>query len=219
MKLKERLAFMALGGLLVFMGQPGCGGDDNQTKDDTTEQIKTTSKSDESIDIELEKILNSLIMQLDDESAEVRRDAVIKLSKIGGPAAIPGLIKGLGDPIKHVQDAAIDALVDIGEPAIPALERALGENNENTPHNATLALFRIGESGIPGLIKALSVGNSRACVGAMGWLGLFGPAAKDAVPQLIVLLQNPDLRNTAASTLKKIGTPEAIKAVEDFEKQ
>ena len=57
MKLKERLAFMALGGLLVFMGQPGCGGDDHQTKNETTEQTSTTPKSDESIDIELEKIL------------------------------------------------------------------------------------------------------------------------------------------------------------------
>jgi HEAT repeat protein len=219
MKLKERLAFMALGGLLVFMGQPGCGGDDNQTKNETTEQTSTTQKSDESIDIELEKILNSLIMQLDDESAEVRRDAVIKLSKIGCPATIPGLIKGLGDPIKHVQDAAIDALVDIGEPAIPALERALAENNENAPHNATLALGRIGEASIPALIKALSVRNSRARVGAMGQLGVFGPAAKDAVPRLIQLLDAQGFSGIAASTLKKIGTPEAIKAVADFEKQ
>ena len=50
-------------------------------------------------------------------------------------------------------------------------------------------------------------------------MGRIGPAAKDAVPALIIALGDKffPVRKAAAKALRKIGTPEAMKAVEVHE--
>ena len=50
-------------------------------------------------------------------------------------------------------------------------------------------------------------------------LGRIGGGAVDAVPALIQLLQDQssDVRLNAAVALKNIGTPEALKAVKEYE--
>jgi len=52
-------------------------------------------------------------------------------------------------------------------------------------------------------------------------LGEIGEGAKDVVPALIQALQDQDdrVRALAAETLERIGTPEALKAVEEYQSQ
>ena len=48
---------------------------------------------------------------------------------------------------------------------------------------------------------------------------VLGEIGKDAVPALILALQNEDwnIRYSVAEVLERIGTPEALKAVKDFQ--
>ena len=48
-------------------------------------------------------------------------------------------------------------------------------------------------------------------------LGMIGKGAKDAVPVLIQALKDPEVRDSAAKALKKIGTPKALEAVKAYE--
>ena len=61
--------------------------------------------------------------------------------------------------------------------------------------------------------------NIRAA--AAGTLGQIGGVAEDAVPALIRVLQdnNQDVRHAAVKALEKVGTPDAIRAIKDFQQQ
>ena len=94
------------------------------------------------------------------------------------------------------------------------------------------------EQEVKKLIKALQHKNSqvrRAAAGKLGetlalqdldpevrqyaaWaLGMIGNGAKDAAPVLIQALKDPEVRDSAAKVLKKIGTPKTLKAVKAYE--
>ena len=52
-------------------------------------------------------------------------------------------------------------------------------------------------------------------------LGQIGEGAEDAVPALIRVLQdnNQDVRHATVGALEKVGTPEAIREIKDFQQQ
>jgi len=87
----------------------------------------------------------------------------------------------------------------------------------------TRALARIRSvDAVPALIQALKdqdVGVRRSVADALGQIG---SGAKDAVPGLIqALLQDEDksVRVAVVWTLGQLGTPEALKAVEEYQSQ
>ena len=98
--------------------------------------------------------------------------------------------------------------------------------------NAAGALKKIGtpeaiKATIPTLIQALQDQDAdvrqdtdvrQEVVWALGWIG---SGAKDAVSALIQALQDQGwvVRKNAAVVLKKIGTPEALKAVKEYQSQ
>lgn len=61
--------------------------------------------------------------------------------------------------------------------------------------------------------------NIRAA--AADTLGQIGEVAEDAVPAVIRALQdnNQDVRHAALKALEKVGTPDAIRAIKDFQQQ
>lgn len=94
--------------------------------------------------------------------------------------AIPELIEALPDP--SIQGNVRQALVNIGTPAVPALARVVGQQGAEESKR----------------------------IGCVETLRLMGPAAKDAMPDLLVALRDPSkwIRGSAARALGAIG-PEA----------
>jgi HEAT repeat protein len=72
---------------------------------------------------------------------------------------------------------------------------------------------------VPALIQALQDPNEDVCMNAARALGSIGEDAKDAVPALIQVLQDPNewVCKGVAKALGSIGTPEALKAVKEYE--
>ena len=126
-----------------------------------------------------------LIEALDDDDPEVRRYAAFALSLFGRTAepAVPKLIERLEDP--HMAYMAARALGAIGKPAKPS---------------------------IPHLIAALRKDRSLTRMAFTDALAKFGADAKDAVPDLLPLAQDPDadVRKSAAAALQSID-PDATK--------
>ena len=73
------------------------------------------------------------------------------------------------------------------------------------------------EQEVKKLIKALQHKNSQVRRAAASKLGEIGKNAKDAAPVLIQALKDPEVRDSAAKVLKKIGTPKTLKAVKAYE--
>jgi HEAT repeat protein len=80
----------------------------------------------------------------------------------------------------------------------------------------------LAEALVPGAIKALQDPNYPDRARIVRILGGIGPRAKAAIPILVGMLQNePDLRDTAAEALGKIGAaavPSLLKMIEDRDK-
>lgn len=104
---------------------------------------------------------------------------------------IERLVGQLGDKNWKARFETVTELVEIGKPAVPALTKALGDENQDVSWGAAWAFEGIGE-----------------------------PAWK-AVPALIKALgdEHESVRSSAASALGKIGTLEAMTAVESWRRK
>ena len=101
------------------------------------------------------------------------------------------------------------------------MTQALQDESRDVRLRTTRALARIRSvDAVPALIQALQdVGVRRSVADALGQIG---SGAKDAVPGLIqALLQDEDksVRVAVVWTLGQLGTPEALKAVEEYQSQ
>ena len=77
------------------------------------------------------------------------------------------------------------------------------------------------EQKVERLIKQLGHQKVKVRLHAAEILGKIGEGAKDVVPALIKALQDQDedVRRSAALALGQIGTPEALKAVQEYQSQ
>ncbi|HTU91220.1 MAG TPA: HEAT repeat domain-containing protein [Gemmataceae bacterium] len=156
----------------------------------------------------------------------VRQDkAARELAALGAPA-VPALIEALKSDTEGVVGRAALALGKIGKPAqdaVPALIARIKENKGRSRDDAEAieALMRIaphrGEV-VPALCAILREPPSNPCrIHAVVALGKMGTNAKDAVPDLIKMLDEEPgkagpIRFHAATALGQIGS-EAKKAV------
>jgi len=132
---------------------------------------------------------------LGDPDLEVRQNAALALSAIGGKVAVPAV------PI------LIDAIKQKG--------------NAEVRRQAAIALFNIGpdaHEAVPSLIQALADDDAELRTNAALGLGGIGPKAQPAVPHLVKLLANSKeqkaARVEAATALARIGpVPAAIEAI------
>jgi HEAT repeat protein len=166
--------------------------------------------------------LEPLLLTLRDKEEGQRIGAARALSKMG-TLAIPGLMQSLEDPNATVRYHAGRALETTGPDPFAAIVRALKDPEAYKRVDAVQALGMLGPKAaraIPGLIEALSDSNGFVRRSAALVLGNLGPAAAKAVPTLIFLLHDPatEVNETAADALKKIGTPQGLKAVRDNQK-
>jgi HEAT repeat protein len=150
--------------------------------------------------------VEKLVSQLETGDVPTRRNASYFLMKLGPKAkdALPALIKALDDSDKQVWSNSVSAIAAIGpdaNQAIPALIDDLnskkGRGQRGFDKNQALfrsayALTRIGPAAIPPLILALSGDDTPLRAGAAKALGGMGPAAKEAIPELIANLKHGD---------------------------
>ena len=90
--------------------------------------------------------VEGLIHALNDDSENVRREAVLALERIGDVRATEPLIQKLQDPDKTIQEEAITALGRIQDKkAVPALIQTLNNPSTNIRSRAIEALGKIGD--------------------------------------------------------------------------
>ena len=143
---------------------------------------------------------------------------VISPAAFGSPLAaddISELIKDLNNGEYRIRIGALRKITDSGgpsaEPTIPIIREILQRHGD--PHMraaAAQALQAIGPKGFPVLIETLNdqntPGDNSAVIKA---IGSFGPAAKEAVPTLIQIVEggNVHLQQHAIKALGQIGVP------------
>ena len=106
---------------------------------------------------------------------------------------------------------------------VEELIETLGHQDQDVRRGAARSLGEIGEDAkvaVPALIQAVQQ-DKHARIRAARALGRIGEGAKDAVSALIQALQDQDqyVRRCVAKALEKIGTPEALKVVEEYQSQ
>ncbi len=162
---------------------------------------------------------NAAVPDLLDMLADSNRDVCISaawaLGKIGHVSAVQGLIRLLHDRDWRVRWAGAQALWEIGEDAVPALLDTLRDPDEYVRRAAMRALAEIGDPAIDGLVALLGDPNWDVRWSAAAALHDVGDAA---VPALVAALGSESWQAAwaAAETLKRIGTPEALRAVEQW---
>jgi len=156
-----------------------------------------------------EPALPTMQAALADGKAHSKEEVIDELGYFGEKAevAIPALLPSLSD--EKLRQAVIHTLGKIGQPAesaLPALGEALKDKDPEVRRAAIVAMGPIGKKSIPLLQQALKDKDLR--LEAAAALGLIGKAAAAAVPDLCLLLQDPEpeARRKAAAALGSIGS-------------
>lgn len=124
-----------------------------------------------------------------------------------------------------VKKSAIDALqylkIENYEEIISILVEMLGESSGNLGSASAHTLGKIGPIAAPSVIKVFKSENVRARSWATYAIKFMHPPVKEAVPSLILLLEDEDqrVRYGARSALERIGTPEAMEALSKDKKK
>jgi HEAT repeat protein len=174
------------------------------------------------------RAVEPLIGVLSDSVVYVRCCTVESLGQIGDPDAVQPLIAVLSDPEAHVRRRAAYALGQIGDPdAVQPLITLLSDPHELVRFYGAGALARIADpDAVRPLITLLS--DSYAPVRGIAAYALGRIADPLAVETLRALLsdttKNNRLKNLrvcdyAAQALTRIGTPEALAAVEAWRRE
>lgn len=137
-----------------------------------------------------EQMVDELIGETGSSQHWERRIAAIELGHLGPGAAraVPALEKLLQDPEMDVRAAAAIALVRVGSHSVRIVQALIGVMGGNSDHEKYLAATA---------------------------LGMLGQDAREAVPALIRELEegHEEVRQAARTALERIGTPEALEAV------
>ena len=169
----------------------------------------------------IQDVMPLLVKALNDEAGSVRRGAAKVLGKIGDPAAVPGLREALQD--RSVGGEAASALTQIDTPeALQTLISALSDTDSTVRYHVSIALAEMNpppKEAAAALIGVLNDENAYVRLHAARALGQIGDPA--AVPMLIENLTHRNSRvvEEAFYALQKIATPEALKAVKEFDSE
>lgn len=168
-------------------------------------------------------VRKTLLRSLSDDSREVRKNAAIILRHVGKfPDAEPYLLKSLKDDDKEVREQSAFALSKIGpsRKSIPSLGEALKENNWFLRAHVLDALGEIGPEAkrVADIIPPFLFDDTKSVrYSAAQALGKIGASDKLIVNEMIKAVgveKDNWVKSAIVSSLKKIGTPEALEAVE-----
>lgn len=173
-------------------------------------------------------LLPDLIRAMNDELWRVRVNAAYAVYRTDcskWDIVLPLLTEALNHENDHVRSDVVDVLGDIKAPiqdVMPLLVKALNDEAATVRVQISEALADMNpppKDMVPALIAALDDTDTwvrRCAASALGQIG--DPAA---VPMLIKNLthRNPEVGEVAIDALKKIATPEALKAVKEFDSE
>ena len=146
------------------------------------------------------------IAALKDEDWAIREEAAVLLGTLKDPRAISPLVSILRDPDRSVREAAVGALISIGQPSVPALGSCLTAPDSSVQEAASAVLASIADESVQGqLLQALRSHNWIVRMHAAKALGRIQDPG--SVSSLIPLLQDKvkAVREETSSTLAAIG--------------
>jgi HEAT repeat protein len=156
-------------------------------------------------------VVPALLEALKEADGDVRHYAIEILGSIGAEAklAMPILIETLNDRDMDIRIQAVRALVRIdpkSKDVVPSLQKMLSDSERDVRLEVLDALGQCGKPAVGPLMESLKDLDSNILVHAEESLGRIGPEAKEAVPNLLLLLKDDteEVRNVAAAALKKI---------------
>ncbi len=156
--------------------------------------------------------VRSLTRQLGDRDPSVRRKAASALSDLGrdAKAAVPGLTRALSDRDAYVRRFSAQALGRIGpdaRSAVPYLAKALKDERREVAEAAVEALGKIRTGAVGPLTDAVKDRGAESLVRrkAIEALGEMGSEARFAVPVLVGVLGDREVRVQAAEALGAMG--------------
>jgi HEAT repeat protein len=161
---------------------------------------------------QFERALPLLRAHLDNDDPNVREGVLAALHDRSVPAdMVPVLVASLHSHFPEVRQYAIKTLASLNQPdsaAASALCMLLGDRVPKNRELASAALVRLGPLAVPALREALRSHDREVRVEAIRTLSAVGINSADAVPDLIVLLDDwsADVRAQAAKTLGGMGT-------------
>jgi HEAT repeat protein len=166
---------------------------------------------------------------LADSDAEMRATAATAIGNLGGAAvpALPALIGQMQkDPSKEARETAARALGRIGKAApkerqaVPPLRQAAARDADPVTRVVALGALAMMEVDIPeqvaALRKYLPHDSSLVRMKAAHALGMIGPAAKTAAPEIVTVLEratDPHERAYIARALGNTGDPASLPAI------
>jgi HEAT repeat protein len=170
----------------------------------------------------------SLKNLLRDASRQVKMMTIRVLGHIGDITALPSIMEIMQDSNSMVREAVVEVLGQFRRAeALPTLINALNDRDEFVRRRAVIAIGDIGDStavqNLLPLLEDLDYQLRWVTVEALGKIH-----TERAVPHLIPLLSSDyalpyDRANTLGKLVKivleKIGTTEALKAIEDWDNQ
>ncbi len=151
------------------------------------------------------------------QDIESRLTAVESLALLGSPSnaaaktLFPLLVNQVQDADMHIRANAATALVKVSPAApetITAIVKALQDQDEFVRYRAARDCRELGAAAAVSVTQLRNLLRDRfdhARLAAAEALGAIGPDAQAAVPELIVVLADPRVRETANEALAKIG--------------
>ncbi len=154
-----------------------------------------------------------------------RKNAVLALSAVEMPIALPKLVAALKDEDTHVRMAAVQVLSSIkNDGAMEGLLQAIGDLDTLVCDAAADALTAFGKLAIPGLLRALDSDNATMRGAAIEALGKIGDPSVDT-PLIACLtdtrrpwLAEQRVCDLAARALLNLNTTDGNAAVETWRK-
>ncbi len=167
--------------------------------------------------------VRSLVDELKAPSFDRRKQIIDELKAIG-PDSIPQLVDAIKQENRKLRLNAADALAQLGDPAIPVLVDLLrNSKDDGVRRQAAWALGNTPQAPIRA-IEDLRFAASKDPSKWVRWragmtLGAMGESAQAAIPDLILLAQDPDrlTRSVSVEALVQINVASAAQ-VELFEK-
>jgi hypothetical protein len=180
---------------------------------------------------EIKRVITGAIAALDSASPTERKAAVKTLAQTDHPAAREALAEAVQHSIRDVRRFAFSTLIRLKDArAVPYLLNSLHSEDWYARRHAAEELGNIeNAAAVPGLLDALCDEEPYVRAAAARALGQIGDVA--AVPSLVERLSDTEesristggplderVCNVAAKALRRIGTPEALAAVEEWQR-
>ncbi len=218
-KLEQSPELHGRGALLVMLGDTGSQAPETlgvlrHALDDRNERVRVyAARALWQLTHDLHPVLPALLAGLEaDDDVRTREMAARVLAGAGPPAqeAIPDLVRLLKADSLGTREMAISVLGQLGDPAaVPALLTALEDNKKDLALTLVTALSHFPmpqvARALPGFLKQ---NNRELKLAVLKALAGFGPAAKDALPEIRALTRSKDPIIQAA----------ARKSVQDIER-